>query len=160
MSVDLPTLGRPATATGLHVYYIGLGQVGPYQVRTEVLRHDDTEALIRCALVDTGADVQIPHDKWFFYLARICNHCTYPGCLASCPRTSIYKRPEDGIVLVDQERCRGYQECVKACPYKKVFFNSVTGTSEKCIGALFLSWMYRTMAVAASASASCFIVRG
>jgi nitrate reductase beta subunit len=69
-----------------------------------------------------------------FYLARICNHCTYPGCLASCPRGSIYKRPEDGIVLVDQGRCRGYQECVKACPYKKVFFNPMTGTSEKCIG--------------------------
>jgi nitrate reductase beta subunit len=53
--------------------------------------------------------------------------------LASCPRGSIYKRPEDGIVLVDQGRCRGYQECVKGCPYKKVFFNTMTGTSEKCI---------------------------
>jgi nitrate reductase beta subunit len=83
--------------------------------------------------VDTGADIQIPHANWFFYLARICNHCTYPACLASCPRGSIYKRPEDGIVLVDQGRCRGYQECVKACPYKKVFYNPMTGTSEKCI---------------------------
>jgi len=53
--------------------------------------------------------------------------------LASCPRGSIYKRPEDGIVLVDQGRCRGYRECVKGCPYKKVFFNPLTGTSEKCI---------------------------
>jgi nitrate reductase beta subunit len=34
---------------------------------------------------------------------------------------------------VDQGRCRGYQECVKACPYKKTFFNPMTGTSEKCI---------------------------
>jgi len=83
--------------------------------------------------LDLGAEYQVPHDKWFFYLARICNHCTYPGCLASCPRASIYKRPEDGIVLIDQERCRGYQECVKACPYKKVFYNPMTGTSEKCI---------------------------
>ncbi|KAF0246503.1 MAG: ddhBH, partial [bacterium] len=61
------------------------------------------------------------------------NHCTYPACLAACPRGSIYKRPEDGIVLVDQDRCRGYQECVRGCPYKKVFFNPMTGTSEKCI---------------------------
>jgi nitrate reductase beta subunit len=83
--------------------------------------------------IEAGAEYQVPHDKWFFYLARICNHCTYPGCLASCPRASIYKRPEDGIVLIDQERCRGYQECVKACPYKKVFYNPMTGTSEKCI---------------------------
>jgi nitrate reductase beta subunit len=83
--------------------------------------------------IERGADYEVPHDRWFFYLARICNHCTYPGCLASCPRASIYKRPEDGIVLIDQGRCRGYQECVKACPYKKVFYNPMTGTSEKCI---------------------------
>jgi len=83
--------------------------------------------------VDHGAFLSLPHMNWFFYLARICNHCTYPACLASCPRSSIYKRGEDGIVLVDQGRCRGYQECVKGCPYKKVFFNPMTGTSEKCI---------------------------
>jgi len=83
--------------------------------------------------IENGASLQVPHAVWFFYLARICNHCTYPACLASCPRGSIYKRPEDGIVLVDQGRCRGYQECVKACPYKKVFYNPMTGTSEKCI---------------------------
>lgn len=83
--------------------------------------------------IDAGAALTVPHSAWFFYLARICNHCTYPACLASCPRGSIYKRPEDGIVLVDQGRCRGYRECVKACPYKKVFYNPSTGTSEKCI---------------------------
>jgi nitrate reductase beta subunit len=87
-----------------------------------------------CAgVIQHGADLQVPHLTWFFYLARICNHCTYPACLASCPRASIYKRSEDGIVLLDQGRCRGYQECVKACPYKKVFYNAMTGTSEKCI---------------------------
>ncbi len=83
--------------------------------------------------IDGGASIAMPHMNWFFYLARICNHCTYPACLASCPRGSIYKRPEDGIVLVDQGRCRGYQECVRGCPYKKIFFNPMTGTSEKCI---------------------------
>lgn len=85
------------------------------------------------ATINSGAFYQLPHMSWFFYLARICNHCSYPACLASCPRGSIYKRPEDGIVLLDQSRCRGYQECVKACPYKKTFYNAMTGTSEKCI---------------------------
>jgi nitrate reductase beta subunit len=83
--------------------------------------------------IDKGAALSLPHMNWLFYLPRICNHCTYPSCLASCPRGSIYKRPDDGIVLVDQGRCRGYQECVRGCPYKKVFFNPMTGTSEKCI---------------------------
>lgn len=74
------------------------------------------------------------HRVWFFYLARICNHCTYPGCLAACPRQAIYKRPEDGIVLIDQSRCRGYRKCVEGCPYKKVMYRGNTHTSEKCIG--------------------------
>jgi nitrate reductase / nitrite oxidoreductase, beta subunit len=77
---------------------------------------------------------EMPHEVWNFYLQRICNHCTYPACLAACPRDAIYKREEDGIVLVDQERCRGYQECIRACPYKKVIFNTSTRVSEKCIG--------------------------
>jgi nitrate reductase beta subunit len=69
-----------------------------------------------------------------YYLQRICNHCTYPACVAACPRGAIYKRPEDGVVLVDQTRCRGYQECLSACPYKKTMFNLETRVSEKCIG--------------------------
>lgn len=78
--------------------------------------------------------VSLPeHEGWFFYLARICNHCSYPACLAACPRDAIYKRPEDGIVLVDQERCRGYQKCVEACPYKKAMYRPTTRTTEKCI---------------------------
>ncbi|MGE0102687.1 MAG: 4Fe-4S dicluster domain-containing protein [Blastocatellales bacterium] len=83
--------------------------------------------------VDRGGSLSIPQQMWMYYLPRICNHCTYPACLESCPRSSIYKRPEDGIVVIDQSRCRGYQECVKACPYGKVYFNPSTGTSEKCI---------------------------
>lgn len=75
----------------------------------------------------------LPHASWMFYLQRICNHCAYPACLAACPRKSIYKRKEDGIVLLDQERCRGYQECVRGCPYKKAMFRAFTGKSEKCI---------------------------
>ncbi|MCR4292543.1 MAG: 4Fe-4S dicluster domain-containing protein [Candidatus Kuenenia sp.] len=73
------------------------------------------------------------HSRWFFYLQRICNHCTYPGCLAACPRKAIYKRKEDGIVLIDQKRCRGYRKCVEQCPYKKPMYRGLTRVSEKCI---------------------------
>ncbi len=73
------------------------------------------------------------HQNFFFYMQRICNHCTHPACLAACPRKAIYKRPEDGIVLVDQKRCRGYQECMAACPYKKTMFNPVVRKTQKCI---------------------------
>jgi nitrate reductase beta subunit len=85
-------------------------------------------------MADKGQFFNGIHPMWMFYLARICNHCTYPACVAACPRKAVYKRPEDGIVLVDESRCRGYQECVKACPYKKVFYNIIGRASEKCIG--------------------------
>lgn len=73
-------------------------------------------------------------NNYSFYLPRICNHCENPACLAACPRQAIYKRPEDGLVVIDQDRCRGYQYCVKACPYGKVFFNINKSKSQKCIG--------------------------
>jgi len=69
----------------------------------------------------------------FFYFPRICNHCLNPACVAACPSGALYKRGEDGIVLVDQKRCRAWRACVAACPYKKVFYNWQTGKSEKCI---------------------------
>ena len=72
-------------------------------------------------------------NSYYFYLPRLCNHCDNPACLAACSRNAIYKRQEDGIVLVDQERCRGYRYCVNACPYKKVYFNEEISKSEKCI---------------------------
>jgi DMSO reductase family type II enzyme iron-sulfur subunit len=72
-------------------------------------------------------------NSFYFYLPRICNHCTNPACLAACPRQAIYKREEDGIVVLDQERCQGYRYCVAACPYKKIYFNEIAGKSEKCI---------------------------
>ncbi|NLA48115.1 MAG: nitrate reductase subunit beta [Bacteroidales bacterium] len=68
-----------------------------------------------------------------FYLPRICNHCLNPACVAGCPSGAIYKRGEDGIVLINQKKCRAWRLCVTACPYKKVYFNWNTGKSEKCI---------------------------
>ncbi len=70
---------------------------------------------------------------FMFYLPRLCEHCLNPACVASCPSGALYKREEDGIVLVDQERCRGWRYCVSGCPYKKVYFNWDAGRSEKCI---------------------------
>ncbi len=70
---------------------------------------------------------------FMFYLPRICEHCLNPSCVGSCPSGALYKRSEDGIVLVDQERCRGWRYCVSGCPYKKVYFNWASGRSEKCI---------------------------
>ena len=77
--------------------------------------------------------IKFEFEKTFmFYLPRICEHCLNPSCMASCPSGAIYKRAEDGIVLVDQDRCRGWRQCITGCPYKKIYFNHKTGKAEKC----------------------------
>jgi complex iron-sulfur molybdoenzyme family reductase subunit beta len=81
---------------------------------------------------DEGAG-NFPSDNYFFYIPRICNHCDNPGCLSSCPRDAIFKREEDGVVLVDLDRCQGYRYCIAGCPYKKVYFNPKISKTEKCI---------------------------
>ena len=68
-----------------------------------------------------------------FYLPRICNHCLNPACVASCPSGAVYKRGEDGVVLINQKKCRAWRKCVTACPYKKAYYNWGNGKSEKCI---------------------------
>jgi nitrate reductase beta subunit len=72
-------------------------------------------------------------NTFMMYLPRLCEHCLNPSCVASCPSGSIYKREEDGIVLIDQDKCRGWRMCVSGCPYKKIYYNWNTGKAEKCI---------------------------
>ena len=71
-------------------------------------------------------------NTFMMYLPRLCEHCLNPTCVASCPSGAIYKREEDGIVLIDQEKCRGWRMCVSGCPYKKIYYNWKSGKSEKC----------------------------
>jgi nitrate reductase / nitrite oxidoreductase, beta subunit len=89
-----------------------------------------SDPLIRDGLAER---VRMEYEQAFmFYLPRICEHCLNPSCVASCPSGAMYKREEDGIVLVDQDKCRGWRFCVSGCPYKKVYFNHRTGKAEKC----------------------------
>ncbi len=84
-------------------------------------------------IINMSEKVRLDFESVFmFYLPRICEHCLNPSCVASCPSGAMYKREEDGIVLVDQDRCRGWRFCVSGCPYKKVYFNHRTGKAEKC----------------------------
>jgi nitrate reductase beta subunit len=84
-------------------------------------------------LAEMQEQVRMTYEQAFmFFLPRICEHCLNPSCVASCPSGAMYKREEDGIVLVDQDKCRGWRYCVSGCPYKKVYFNHSTGKAEKC----------------------------
>lgn len=70
---------------------------------------------------------------FMMYLPRLCEHCMNPACMASCPSGAIYKRADDGAVLVDQNKCSGWRMCISGCPYKKIYYNWEKNKSEKCI---------------------------
>lgn len=93
----------------------------------------EKDAILQKLASDVTTKVKLAFEQTFmFYLPRICEHCLNPACVAACPSGAMYKRAEDGIVLVDQQQCRGWRMCVSACPYKKVYFNHKTGKAEKC----------------------------
>ena len=66
-----------------------------------------------------------------YVLPRLCNHCDNPPCIPVCPVSATYKR-EDGIVVVDGDRCVGCAYCVQACPYDARFINHETNKADKC----------------------------
>ncbi|MFE4965541.1 nitrate reductase subunit beta [Streptomyces sp. NPDC056660] len=95
--------------------------------------YGDLDPMVERTRQQASDKVRFEFEQTFmFYLPRICEHCLNPSCVASCPSGAMYKRAEDGIVLVDQDACRGWRMCVTGCPYKKVYFNHATGKAEKC----------------------------
>lgn len=66
-----------------------------------------------------------------YQLPRLCNHCDRPPCIPVCPVGATFKR-EDGIVVVDGDRCVGCAYCVQACPYDARFINHATNKADKC----------------------------
>jgi Fe-S-cluster-containing dehydrogenase component len=66
------------------------------------------------------------------HFPRSCLHCETPACVTVCPTGASYKRAEDGIVLVDADKCIGCQLCAWACPYGAREFSMERGTMQKC----------------------------
>lgn len=72
-------------------------------------------------------DVSVSH------ISFSCNHCQHPPCIESCPENAIHKRPDDGVVLIDEKKCIGCHACEDACPYAAIQFRPGNDSkAEKC----------------------------
>jgi len=99
-------------------------------------------------LTDTNPYSADPHGVWFnrvhvyetddgknsrtVNFPRSCLHCEQPACVTVCPTGASYKREEDGIVLVDAEKCIGCKLCSWACPYGAREYDQDDGVMKKC----------------------------
>jgi tetrathionate reductase subunit B len=71
------------------------------------------------------------------YIPRLCNHCENPACLEACADGALTKR-EDGLVLIEPDKCTGCKDCLTACPYGSIYFNSELNVAQKCTGCAHL----------------------
>jgi Fe-S-cluster-containing dehydrogenase component len=66
-----------------------------------------------------------------YYRPVTCMHCDHPPCRDACHLEAIYQRP-DGIVLIDEKKCNGCQECLPACPYQALVYDPDRNVVRKC----------------------------
>lgn len=73
-------------------------------------------------------------DVFAYYISISCNECSDPVCVKVCPTHAHHKRAEDGLVVIDQEKCIGCGACAKACPYGAPQLDQAIGKMRKCDG--------------------------
>ena len=72
------------------------------------------------------------------YTPQLCNHCSDAPCMPACPVEGAIYRREDGLIIIDPEKCTGCRSCVDACPYGAIYFNEDLNIAQKCTGCAHL----------------------
>lgn len=77
-------------------------------------------------------DQQVPSNVFAYFVSAACMHCENPLCVQVCPTGAMSKRDEDGVVIIDQDKCIGCRYCEWACPYSAPQFDAERGVMTKC----------------------------
>ena len=70
--------------------------------------------------------------KDFFYYPSVCSQCEEAPCVNVCPANALKRDPVTGIVELDKLRCIGCKQCMQACPFGAMGFDTGEGSAEKC----------------------------
>jgi len=85
--------------------------LGQFRMRTRYLQHQEKKTLN--------------------FLPMLCMQCTDAPCLKACDSKALVKR-EDGVIVVNEQKCSGDKACISACPYGAIYLNPDTQKAEKC----------------------------
>ena len=109
----------------------------PFYFRTWVERYTitrDGEVEIRSIGTLTNPASEAVAEKEIlrsFFVPKLCNQCAHPPCVQVCPVGATFQT-EDGVVLVDDERCIGCRYCIQACPYGARYLHPEKNVADKC----------------------------
>jgi Fe-S-cluster-containing dehydrogenase component len=103
-------------------------------VERYVIKKDGEVAVVNISGSAAAAREGLPDDADVlrtFFVPKLCNQCVNPPCVQVCPVGATFST-EDGVVLVDANRCIGCSYCIQACPYGARYLNPRTKTADKC----------------------------
>ena len=130
--IDLDTcVGCHACATSCKEWNAG-GIAGPLTDERPFAKDPQGVWFNRVHSYELEADAATQQPAQTLHFPRSCLHCETPACVTVCPTGASYKRAEDGIVLVDEDKCIGCKLCSWACPYGAREYSEVEGVMKKC----------------------------
>lgn len=108
----------------------------PIFVRTWVERYviktnNEVDVSLLGGEADAAGEVAPRNALRSFFVPKLCNQCANPPCVQVCPVEATFIT-DDGVVLVDGDRCLGCGYCIQACPYGARYMHPVTRTADKC----------------------------